>query len=60
MTGVPGAILVLNRDRGSSDGKLHVTGRSVEEQTIEMSFNPFLRGWCAKDPMLGALSRMPV
>ncbi len=60
MTGVPGAILVLGRERASTDGKLYVTGRSVEEQTIEMTFNPHLRGWCAKDPLAAGGLGMPL
>lgn len=60
MTGVPGAILVLGRERASTDGKLYVTGRSVEEQTIEMTFNPHLRGWCAKDPLVAGGLGMPL
>jgi hypothetical protein len=33
--------IVLLRDRGTADGTLHITGRSVEEKELAMSFDGF-------------------
>jgi len=48
MTGVPGCIWTLSRERESRDGKLYVTGRSVRERTIELEWRPTTGGWFAK------------
>jgi len=48
MTGVPGCIWTLSRERESRDGKLYVTGRSVRERTIELEWRPSVGGWRAK------------
>lgn len=48
MTGVPGAIWTLTRERNACTGKLYVTGRSVREVEIELAWNPRNGGWIAK------------
>jgi hypothetical protein len=45
MTGVPDTIWVLERESGSQEGKLMVTGKNVIEQTVRMSFQPEHGGW---------------
>lgn len=50
MTGVPETIWVLSRQRNSDAGELYVTGRYVQEQTLEMRFDAGCGGWCLLNP----------
>lgn len=39
ITGAADVVIVLKRQRGATTGKLHVTGRDVEEQTMTLAWN---------------------
>jgi len=57
MTGVPDVIWILKRDRGKSSGELYITGRSVEEDTLAMTFSPAIGSWCIDKPTQGWKAR---
>ncbi|WP_229787869.1 AAA family ATPase [Actinokineospora fastidiosa] len=45
IAGAADAVLVLERGRNNADGRLHVTGRDVEENEYALSFDPAHGAW---------------
>ena len=52
LSGAADTICALKRARGEMDGKLHVTGRDVDEEEYALSFSPELGAW----QLIGAAS----
>lgn len=51
--GLPGAadvVMALQRDRNDQHGKLHITGRDIEERAIDIDWTP--RGWQTPAPLV--------
>ncbi len=44
-TGVADAVLVLQRERRSKEGVLHITGRDIEERALTLQFRPKEGTW---------------
>jgi hypothetical protein len=45
LTGGVDNIRILNRERGTADAFMYVTGRDVEEQKYALKFDPFTTSW---------------
>ena len=45
LSGAADTIVALKRARGEMDGKLHITGRDVDEEEYALAFSPDLGAW---------------
>lgn len=45
ITGAADTLIVLNRNRNSNNATMHITGRDIEEQNLEMKFDSDICTW---------------
>lgn len=60
LAGSADGIIVLARARNKGEAKLFVTGRDVEEQTLDLLFNPVIIWQCLSDIKLPPGAKKPI